>query len=270
MLHQDVLMADIDVDQWRNAQSLLLRSAKSCPRLVVIHDKGRVVKFRHSRGMPVHGHVDSVADPHRLARDVYEANKAVVDFAVVLDRDSVDSYFAQVQDGWDIDDDLDAFVQKTYAALDSYPDGIVTYPGRARDTLGLQWRIGASHDQVVAAVRELVAPQSTVVLGVSAEDRLWASLILDFDDDANVTSITTADPSAVDLNGTHEELTTRLSTWVEKSGKTVSFAMVLDRDAATEFLAARAEDKKTTLLGLLTQGRGSLGRAPAALMAASR
>ena len=33
MLHGDVLMADIDVDQWRNAQNLVLRSAKEAKRL---------------------------------------------------------------------------------------------------------------------------------------------------------------------------------------------------------------------------------------------
>ena len=38
MLHGDVLMADIDVDQWRNAQDLVLRSAKEAKRLIVMLD----------------------------------------------------------------------------------------------------------------------------------------------------------------------------------------------------------------------------------------
>lgn len=265
MLHQDVLMADIDVDQWRNAQALLLRSAKACRRLVVIHDGGRVVKFRHTGGLPARGRVDTVDDPHRLARELYQANQADVDFVVVLERDAVDSYFAQVQDAWNIEDDLDEFVRKTYAALDSFPDGIVTHPEPARDTLGLQWRLGASYQQVEAAARAAIAPGSTAILGVTSGGALWTSLILDFDADHKVTSITTADPSLVDLHGTHRELADRLTTWVEAAGKTVSLALVLDHAAAVEFLTARGEQKAATLTALLSGGKGTLHRAPAAL-----
>ena len=92
MLHQDVLMADIDVAQWRNAQALILRSAKAARRLVVIHDNGKVVKFRHTSGTEVAGRVDTVDDPHAVARAVYEANKESVDFAVVMERDAVDTF----------------------------------------------------------------------------------------------------------------------------------------------------------------------------------
>lgn len=41
MLHGDVLMADLDVDQWRNAQRLLLRSAKGARRIVCLLEKER-------------------------------------------------------------------------------------------------------------------------------------------------------------------------------------------------------------------------------------
>ena len=152
MLHENVLMADIDVDQWRNAQALLLRSAKACRRLIVIHQAGRVLKFRHTEGLPVNGRVDVIDDPQRAARELYEANQDLVDFVVLMERDAVDSYFAEVQDSWTIEEDLDDYVRKTYAILDSYPDGIVTCPGPARETLGLQWRLGVSYDEVRAAV----------------------------------------------------------------------------------------------------------------------
>ncbi|MDI9630194.1 MAG: hypothetical protein QM311_01850, partial [Acidobacteriota bacterium] len=55
---------------------------------------------------------------------------------------------------------------------------------------------GASRDAVVAAAREFIEPGSTAVFGVFHEGALWASLILTLDDDASVTSITTADPAA--------------------------------------------------------------------------
>ena len=53
MLHGDVLMADLDVDQWRNAQHLLLRSAKGARRIVCLLEKGKVVKCRHTQGAEV-------------------------------------------------------------------------------------------------------------------------------------------------------------------------------------------------------------------------
>jgi hypothetical protein len=258
MLHQDVSMVDIDVDQWRNAQALLLRSARTCRRLVILHDRGQVVKFRHTEGAAVRGRVETVTDPYRLARELYEANTPTVDFVVVMERDNVDSYFAQIQNDWDIDDDLDDFVRKTYATLDSYAGGIVTYPGPARQTLGLQWRIGATHEQIAAAAQQFVTPSSTVILGVTSNDHLWTSLILDFDHDWKVTSITTADPSLVELHGTHRDLADRLTTWVEESGRTVSLALVLDRAAADQFLAAKHDNKSATLMSLLASGRGTL------------
>jgi len=267
MLHKDVLMADIDVDQWRNAQALLLRSAKGARRLVVIHEAGRVLKFRHTHGQEVAGRVETVNDPHALARELFDANADVVDFVVVMERRAVDEYFAQVQDAWDIDADLDVFVQGTYAALDAYPDGIVTYPGTARDTLGLQWRIGASLEEVNAAAKAFVAPGTTAILGVHDGISLWTSLVLDLDEEWKVTSITTADPSLIDIHGTRSEVTDRLVAWVESTGKRVSLAVVLDKAAGDAFLAARGPAKVAAFHDLLTQGQLSVGRAPEALRA---
>ena len=81
MLYKDVLMEDIDVAQWRNAQSLLLESAKERPRIVVLHDDGVVRKVAHSEGLPVNsppaaGNVlfAGCAGPHgRGASDVSDA-----------------------------------------------------------------------------------------------------------------------------------------------------------------------------------------------------
>lgn len=257
MLHQDVLMSDIDVDQWRNAQALLLRSAKAARRLVVIHEQGQVVKFRHTAGVECIGRVDRVDDPHDLARELYEKNQSEVDFVVVMERDAVDSYFATVQDSWDIDEDLDDFVQRTYARMDDYADGIVTYPGPAREVLGLQWRTGASLQEVNEAAKALVRGDSTVVLGVHDGAALWASLILDLDVDHKITSITTADPSAVDIAGSRDHVLDRLTAWQTSAGKSVSLGLVLDRAAADEYLAAPAGEKRRVLASLVDAGFAS-------------
>lgn len=259
MLHPNVLMADIDVDQWRNAQELLLRSAKAARRLVVIHDRGTVVKFRHTAGAPVTGRVATVDDPHALAKSLYEANRQVVDFVVVMERAAVDEYFARVQDSWDIDEDLDVFVRRTYALLDDVADGIVTHPGPARETLGLQWRVGAPFAAVDEAVRRRVVPGSTAVLAVHDSGALWASLVLDFDADWKVTSITTADPSVVDVHGTRDEVLGRLTAWQAASGRQVSVALSFDRAAVEELIAAPVPDKGRVLGELVAAGRASVG-----------
>lgn len=254
MLHQDVLMSDIDVDQWRNAQALLLRSAKAARRLVVIHEDGEVVKFRHTGGVECVGRIDTVDDARAVAKELYERNQDAVDFVVVMERHAVDSYFAQVQDSWAIDDDLDAFVQRTYSQLDDFADGIVTYPGPARNVLGLQWRTGVSLQEAEATAKTFVPNGGTVILGVHDGSTLWASLILDLDADQKVTSITTADPAAVDTSGDPAEVLDRLTTWQESGGKSVAMSLLLGRAAADDYLAAPAADKGRVLESLVDSG----------------
>ncbi|MFV0429754.1 MAG: hypothetical protein ACK5KO_10065 [Arachnia sp.] len=256
MLHPDVLMADIDVDQWRNAQALLLRSAKAAPRLVVIHDNGTVQKFRHTQGIECAGRVETLSDPAGLARSLYEQNEGVVDFVVVMERHAVDDYFSAVQDSWRIDEDLDVFVQRTYETLDDYPEGIVTYPGPARKVLGLQWLTGSSLAEVNAAAAALPNP-STVILGVHDGTSLTASLVLDLDADHQVTSITTADPTLVEITGTRESVAAGLLAWQQRAGKQVSLSLILDQAAARDFLATPTADKGSALATLIGAGRAT-------------
>jgi len=85
--------------------------------------------------------------------------------------------------------------------MNEYPDGIVTYPGSARSTLGLQWNVGASYDEITDAVGRFVPPDSTVVCGIVEGNAPWATLVLGFDADKRATVITTVDPSALTAGG---------------------------------------------------------------------
>jgi hypothetical protein len=245
MLNKDVSMSDIDVAQWRNAQTLLLDSAKERRRIVVLHDTGRVRKVAHSDGVPVAEAPTTVADPTTTAKALYEANREAVDFVAVFERAAFDAYFAAVQDSWDIDEELDGFVQRTFALLDQYADTLVTYPEPARSTLGLQWRLGASRDEVIAAVQRFVEPDTTIVLGAFDEGGLWASLVLSFDHAGSVTRVTTADPSEVDLVGDMPDVAARVVTWVRAKTGTCSLGLFLERQAAERFLASA--DKESAL-----------------------
>jgi hypothetical protein len=245
MLYKDVLMRDIDVAQWRNAQALLLDSAKERRRIVVIHDAGVVRKVAHSAGLPVQAPPTEIADPRAAAAALYEANVGTVDFVAVFERTAFDTYFARVQDSWDIDEELDSFVQRTYALLDEYGDGMVTYPTPARTTLGLQWRLGASRDEVAAAARRFVPADSTIVLGVFDAGSLWASLVLSFGADGSVRSITTVDPTEVRIAGGMQQVAESVVDWVTTKHGPCSLGLFLDRDAAESVLSSG--DKATAL-----------------------
>jgi hypothetical protein len=253
-------MNDIDVDQWRADQQLLLRSAKAARRIVVLHDNGVIRKIRHSQGLPIAGSWSDANDPQALAHSLYEANKETCDFVMVMERDSVDTYFAKVQDSWDPDQDLDDFVTYTFRSMDDYPDGIVTYPGPARTKLGLQWRLGASHEEIEAAVAAYAKPGQTIILGVIQDGGLWASLVLDIGEGNKVTSITTADPAKVSLEGGPQVVLGRLVAWQEQQGKDVSTALVLGREQAEAFLDAEGSEKVSVLAKALASGQAAVRR----------
>ena len=266
MLHSNVHMEDIDVAQWRNAQALLLDSAKERPRIVVLHDAGRIRKVAHSGGLPVRGKAERADDPAALAKALYEANQGSVDFVAVFERTAFDTYFARFQNTWDIDEDLDGFVQRTYAMLDQFPEGMVTYPNPARETLGLQWRIGCSREAVLAAARKFVQPNTTLVFGVFDGGELWASLVMAFDQSLTLTSVTTVDPSEVAIRGGKEAVAAAVVAWVRARHGSCSLGLFLDRPAAERFL--RASDKAHALREASVGGELILAPVPPALAGA--
>lgn len=235
MLHADVRMVDIDVDHWRNLQSLLLESAKSRRRIVLIHEDGRAVKLAHSEGSEVEGRIERVDRPVEVAERLLRDNKGTADLVVVLERGAVDRYFAAVQDSWDPDEDVDEYVHRMQVTLDDYPDGLVTAPGPARDQLGLQWRVGATYEQVTAAVERFVEPDSTMVVGVFRDGALWSSLVLGFDADRRVSLVTTADPDDLGADTDRHGLLA----WVGDRHPAPSLGLFADEADARELLRRR-------------------------------
>ena len=264
MLHENPLMQDIDVNHWRNLQSLVLESAKEKRRIILIHEDGEILKFVHSQRTEIVKSVDRVDDPHAVAEKVYRDNAEAVDFVAVFERRSFDSFCGRFQDSWRADEDLDEFVHRTYELMDEYPDGIVTYPGAARTTLGLQWRLGASYDDVKGAVRKFVPSDSTVVFGVFDEKTLWATLILGFDADKRIKVITTVDPSQLDLGVEREALVEEIVGWVNERFAPCSLALFTDLAGAREFLAR--PDKLEALRVLSSRGSLLTGAIPTPLV----
>lgn len=262
MLHENPWMADTNVDHWRNLQALLLDSAKEKRRIIVIHENGEILKFVHTQRLPIIRNVERVDNPHEVARKVFMDNPGKADFVAVFERGAFDRYFGQFQDAWSPDEDLDVFVHRTYALMDEYPDGIVTYPGPARTKLGLQWRVGASYEEINAAVKNFIPAKSTVIFGVFEGDALWATLVLGFDADMRAKVVTTADPTEIKL-GTWKDTAKELIAWTQQKFPPCSLGVFMDLNGATEFLASK--DKLAVLKEIAKRGRLLIDPVPEAL-----
>lgn len=263
MLHENPLMVDIDVDHWRNLQSLLVTSAKTRRRIVVIHEDGEILKFVHSRREPIVRNVERIDDAQEAAERIYRANADKVDFVVVYERDAFDQYFAGVQEGWHYGEDLDSYVHRTYAMLDDFADGIATYPGPARSQLGLQWHVGARYEDVQAAVQHFVAPESTLLAGVFDGDTLWTTLVLHFDADRRADVVTTVDPSQIEATGREAVIEAAIAWAEERYGRCDLAAFLADADTARALLAA--SDKLAAGRDAVARGSLILSRVPASL-----
>lgn len=263
MLHRNVLMEDINVDHWRNLQSLVLDSAKARRRIVLIHEDGVVEKLVHSSRLPVADRVERVEDPQAVAQKLYAANADTVDFVAVFERRAFDEYFARFQATWSPDEDLDVFVHRSYALIDEYRDGIVTAPLPARETLGLQWRLGAGYAEIKGAVERFVSPGTSVLFGVFEDSSLWATLVLGFDDDRRIDVVTTIDPDEIAPGGGREATAGELIAYVEEHHRRCPLAFFFSLTGVRAFLASR--DKLGTLAELSATGDLVGSRLPPAL-----
>jgi hypothetical protein len=251
MLHQDPLMNDIDVNHWRNLQNLILDSAKKKRRIIIIHENGKVLKFVHSERADIVRDVDRVDRPLEVAEKVYRANEGKADFVAVFERRAFDRYFGKIQDTWRADEDLDVFVHRMYASLDEYPEGIVTYPEPASRTLGLQWRLGADHDEVEAAARLLPAG-STAVFGVFDGDALWATLVLGFDKEWKTRVVTTVDTSELAAAAGRAGTARNIVEWVGRKYPPCSLGLFMGLASARIFVSSR--DKRGALRQIAAKG----------------
>lgn len=252
MLHANPWMVDTNVDHWRNLQALLLDSAKEKRRIIVIHEDGEILKFVHTQRLDIVRNVDRVDNPHEVARKVFLDNPGKVDFVAVFERRAFDSYFGKCEGFWNSEEDLDVYVHRMYALMDEYPEGIVTYPGPARTKLGLQWRVGASYETVVAAARRFIPPNTTALFGVFEGDTLWATLVLTFDENMRTKVVTTCDPTEIKA-GPWRETAKELVEWTNGKFAPCSLGMFMDLDGATTFLAGK--DKLSILADISKRDR---------------
>ena len=252
MLHENPLMADIDVDHWRNLQALLLDSAKGKRRIIVIHDGGKILKFAHSAKAAIFKPVERITDAKADAKTIYAANSTSTDFVMVVDRKASDAYFRAVQEAWTPQDDIDVYVHRAFKMMDDYGNGIATYPGPASSRLGLQWRLGAGFAEVEAAVKAFAEAERSVVFGVFEGDVLWATLVLHFDASRKIDVVTTVDPTEIAATGTRDVVAAAVVNWVGAHYGAVCLGLFSDLAGARRFL--EATDKAAVLVELHRAG----------------
>ena len=262
MLHAYPQMTDINVDHWRNLQALILESAKEKRRIILIHENGELLKFVHTQRLDIVRNVDRVDNPHAVAEKVYKANADKCDFVAVFERRGFDRYFGQFQGTWKATEDLDAFVHRQYVLMDEYPNDIVTYPGPARTMLGMQWRLGASYEQVLAAAENFVTPNTSVIFGVFEGDALWATLVLRFDKDRRANVVTTVDPTEISA-GEWKATVKELVNWMNAKFPPCSLGLFVDLQGAKDLLASK--DKVAALKAIAGRGKLLVDPAPEAL-----
>jgi len=140
---------------------------------------------------------------------------------------------------------------------------MVTYPGPARSTLGLQWRVGASYADIVSAAEQFVDAESSVVFGIFDDEDVWATLVLHFDADHRADVVTTIDTLRVDTSGGRERAARAIMDWVEETHGPCSLALFTDLEGARSFLAA--PDKVGALRDLASRGYLHAPRVPGSL-----
>jgi hypothetical protein len=253
MLHENPLMSDIDVDHWRNLQDLVLDSAKEKRRIIIIHEGGKILKFVHSHRHEIVRNVERIAEPAADAQRIYDANEDVADFVMVLERRAVEGLFGSIQDTWNSAEDLDEYVHRMYSMLDKYPDGIVTCPGPARTRLGLQWRLGASYEEIKSAVERFVPAKSTVIFGVLDAGKLWSSLVLSFDENRRIVVVTTVDPMDLKLGTGLAAIAREITDWANKRFSPCALGLFVNLEGARLLLSR--PDKLAAMYELLDLGK---------------
>jgi len=252
MLHENPLMIDIDVDQWRNLHERFLKSVKGRKRIIVIHEDGEILKFIHADKEDIIKTIDKVIDPRRDAKKVYEDNMSKTDLVLMLERKAVERFFAEIQDSWSAEEDLDEYVYRMYSKLDEYKDEIVTHPGPARENLGLRWRLTISYPQVKKLVQRYIPPNSVVVVGVfENSNSIWGSLVLGFDEKRKIKLITTIDKSQVTRNWKEEYK--QVVRWVEEKFWKCSLGLFMDRCDMETVL--ESDSKLEALKDLIEEGK---------------
>ncbi len=231
MLDKNPLMIDLDIAQWSNLHNEFLIGVREKKRIVVIHEKGKVQNISHSHDAPINNPINTVVNPQRAAKELYDSNKDTTELVMILDRCSVETYYDEIQSVWTSEEDLDHYMYRMYSRLDCYYPGIVTYPGPASRQLGLQWILPGKPNflEVEAMINNFVEKSSVVTLAVfDSPTKLWASLVLGFNEKKKISLITSVKQGLIKKNWKEEY--SKINSWVDNNYWKTGLAIFMNKE----------------------------------------
>jgi hypothetical protein len=139
-----------------------------------------------------------------------------------------------------------------YSKLDDFKDEIVTYPGPARKTLGLRWKLATNYPQAKEIVKKYVPNNSVVVIGIFEDSNiLWGSLVLGFDEKGKIKLITTVEKSKIKEDWRKEYK--HITKWIEEKFWKCSLGLFVDK--ASMEMILKSEGTLETIRGLSREGK---------------
>lgn len=166
------ILVDFDPHQFRNLMELVLPTRSARGRLYVIHENGQVLKGFHS----LQGHVrdyewPQIDEPEGVARQLLEQFQ--VDTIALLERTALGRYFADLQAGHRLGEDMFEFAARGMDLWrEKYAEEIVVVPKP------LAQFSKARLKAVTRALYETVPDGQHVVVVVFDDRKIWTSLIL--------------------------------------------------------------------------------------------
>ncbi|HHV62857.1 MAG TPA: hypothetical protein GXX51_09490 [Firmicutes bacterium] len=169
MLDRNIMVLDIDHQQWRRLYDLIWGPYRGRQRIYVLHDGGRVRKVYHSLlgSLPASG--VSVSDPRSCGKEL--AEKYDADETVIIERGKLRRLYAMWENSFKQDEDFDEYLSWFFNMIGEAQDGAVYIYTRVPNLRGITY-------EGLRNILTRLPDGRTAVLSIFHGREVWASLIV--------------------------------------------------------------------------------------------